>query len=148
MGKKRYVASCPEYAKDMCPNSRQCRAKVFTPRREDGPKGLDIPERQESALEKIKAVNKGRGKYEKYKPLRDKNGGLVPAKDGTPGHILAFACYPKTEQQKQFVKDYEHNTRAFTAAAKNLCTSENGYKTAEERRQCISEHINRVTKGL
>lgn len=108
---------------------------------------MTIPERQHSAIRKMMEINQDRQEDEKYKLLLNKNGRPIPAKDGGKGHIIGYACYEMTPQQKSFKEEYKDNTVAFTKAAK-ICTKDNGYETAEERRECISDFIKRAVPGI
>lgn len=146
MSPERYVAKCPQRIKDKCPGNRYCRMSVFKPRRVDGTKGKTVSQKQFSALNKMRLINRGRKsegrpRAELYKADYDKNGRLVPAKDGKTGHIYGFACYLKTEHQKNFVKQNGAFTKAFTDATKNVCTIKNGYTKQDQRSKCISDHI-------
>jgi len=144
MGKERNTASCPADAK--CPSNRYCRAAAIGPARSDGPKGKTIKQRQKSALNKMRLINKtrksdGRPRAELYKPARDKNGNLIPAKNGKPGHIIVYACYPQSEHQKEFGKKYRVFSNALAEAMTNVCTVDNGFKKPSDKSRCVQKHI-------
>jgi hypothetical protein len=101
-----------------------------------------------SALNKMRLINRarkkqGRPRAELYKAAYDVNGNLIPAKNGQPGHIIGYACYPKTEHMKEFAEKNKAFTRAFTEATTKVCTKAKGYDKAWQRSKCISEFINK-----
>jgi len=141
---ERKRSSCPADAK--CPSNRYCVAAAISPARSDGVKGKTVKQRQMSALNKMRLINKarkaeGRPRAELYKASYDVNGNLNPAKNGKPGHILAYACYPLTDHQKKFAEENKAFSVAFTKGTKH-CTKDNGYDKSWQRSKCISEFIN------
>lgn len=109
------MPSCPKRIKNECSDDTYCRVRVFRPRKEDGPKGLNREERQESSIKKMKNVNRNRPKSLKYKVIRNGNGEIVPVKNGGLGHIYTYACYPKHRGHEKF----KENNSAYTEAFKN-----------------------------
>jgi hypothetical protein len=146
MGNERNTQSCSVNSKDKCPGNRYCSAAIFKPLRSDGPKGLDPEERVMSALKGMRLVNKarkadGRPRAELYKPEKDANGVVLVKGKEHLGWVKAFACYPKTDHQKNFAKENEPYRNALTKAMQDVCTVDNGYDKSWKRNKCVAEFI-------